>query len=187
MPNRLKLAHLIIPIAVLMALSCGPCGLLSGASPTPPHRIAVSTEAAGQLEARIQENLSSPTGQPFILRLSDAELTSLLTTELAKTPDAPVKNPLVWFTKGKLYGTGTLINVLPIEANFSLVASVEVQDDKLIVKIDQFSAGAIPIPRSVLNMLSQTINQTVDELQLEVTVTDLEILEGEAIITGVRK
>lgn len=187
MPSRLKLVHLIIPLVILQAIACGPCGLLSGQSPTPPHRIAVSTEAAQQLEARIQENLSSPTGQPFILRLSDAELTSLLTTELAKYSEAPVQNPVVWFTKGKIYGTGRLVNVLPIEADFSLIASAEVQDGKLVVTIDQISAGAIPIPRSVLNMLTQTINETVDELQLEVTVTDLEILEGEAIITGVRK
>jgi hypothetical protein len=39
----------------------------------------------------------------------------------------------------------------------------------------------------VLNTISQSINETVDELQLNVEITALEILEGEIIVKGVRK
>jgi hypothetical protein len=36
-------------------------------------------------------------------------------------------------------------------------------------------------------MLSQSVSETVEELQLDVDITALEILEGEAIIQGVRR
>jgi hypothetical protein len=172
---------------LLLTLACGPCNLLSRPSPTPPHPIAVSTEAASQLEARIEQNLNGQPGQQFILRMSDAEVTSLLSVELAKIDEAPVANPVLWFTKGKIYATGRLVNVIPVSADFSMVTSPHVQDGKVVITIDEISAGAVPIPRVVLDKVSQSLNQTIDELQLDVEITALEILEGEAIVKGIRK
>jgi hypothetical protein len=154
--------------------------------PTPPHPIAVSTEAAGQLESRIQQNLGGQAGQQFILRMTDAEVTSLVAAELARHDESPVTEPQIWFTKGKIYGTGRLVNVLPIETDFYVVASARIQDGKVLVVMEEVSAGALPIPDSVLNTISQSVNETVDELQLDVEVTALEILEGEAIVKGMR-
>jgi hypothetical protein len=56
-----------------------------------------------------------------------------------------------------------------------------------VVGIEEISAGALPIPDRVLNTISRSINETVDELQLDVEVDALEILEGEAIIKGTRE
>ncbi len=50
----------IVPVLMLLGLACGPCSLLSRESPTPPPRVVVSTEAAGQLESRVQQLLNSP-------------------------------------------------------------------------------------------------------------------------------
>jgi uncharacterized protein YpmS len=119
--------------------------------------------------------------------MTDAEVTSLVATELAKYDESPVTNPQIWFTKGKIYGTGRLVNVVPIEADFFVVATASIQDGKVVVKIEEISAGAIPIPNGVLQTISQSVNETVDELQLDVEITALEILEGEIIIKGVRK
>jgi uncharacterized protein YpmS len=119
--------------------------------------------------------------------MSDAEVTSLLATELAKYPDSPVTDPKVWFTKGKVYGTGRLVNVVPIETDFYVVATTRIQDHKVVVEISEISAGTLPLPDSVLEMISQSINETVEDLQLDVEVTALEILEGEAIVKGRRK
>jgi len=187
MPERLKRVRLFIPIMLLLGLACGPCNLLSRQSPTPPRPIVVSTEAAGQLESRIQQALGGPSQQQFILQMTDTEATSLLNKELAKYGESPVTMPVVWFTKGKIYATGRLVNVVPIATDFSMIASSRIQDGKVSIKIEQLSAGDVPLPSSVLNMISQSINETVSELQLQVDVTDLEILEGEAIIRGVRQ
>jgi uncharacterized protein YpmS len=119
--------------------------------------------------------------------MTDTEATSLLNKELAKYGESPVTMPVVWFTKGKIYATGRLVNVVPIATDFSMIASSRIQDGKVSIKIEQLSAGDVPLPSSVLNMISQSINETVSELQLQVDVTDLEILEGEAIIRGVRQ
>ena len=189
MRERRVLLRLIMPIVVLVSVACGPCNLLSGGTeqPTPPHPIVVSTEAAGQLESRIQQNLRGQPGQQFILRMTDAEVTSLVDTELSKYSESPLSDPQIWFTKGKIYGSGKVTNVLPLDAEIHVVASARVEDGQVQVVVEDVSAGAVPIPDSLLETVSQSINETVDELQLDVQVTALEILEGEAIVQGVRR
>ncbi len=178
--------RLVLPLLLLLGLACGPCNLLAGDRPTPPRPIAVSTESAGQLESRIQQNLTGEPGQQFILQMSDAEVTSLVAAKLAESGDAPVTEPQIWFTKGKIYGTGKLVNVLPVATDFTLVATPRVEDGKVVIEMEETSAGAVPIPDSLLSTVSQSINETVEELQLDVEITALEILEGEMIVKGVR-
>jgi hypothetical protein len=187
MQERPGLVRLLVAILVLFSLGCGPCNLLSANVPTPPHPIAVSTEAAAQLESRIQQNLGGEPGQQFIMRMTDTEVTSLVATKLAQYDESPVEDPQIWFTKGKIYGTGRLVNVLPLQTAFYVVAMARIEDGRVIVSIEESSAGALPIPARVLNTISQSINETVDELQLEITVTAFEILEGEIIVKGIRQ
>ena len=177
----------VLAILLLPSLACGPCCLFSSSVPTPSHTLVVSADAAAQLESRIHQNLASAPAQPFILRMTDSELTSLLAVKLADYDEFPVANPQVWFTKGKIYGTGRLTNVLPIETELFVVASARIEDGQVVLAIEESAAGALPIPDSVLGTISQSINETVDELQLDVAVTALEILEGEAIIKGTRR
>ncbi len=187
MQKRPLALRLVVPMLVLLSLACGPCNLLSNPAPTPPHPIVVSTESAEQLESRLGENLRGAPGQQFILRVTDAELTSLLAAKLAEYDEPPVSNPQVWFTKGKIYGSGRVTNLLPIESDFFVVASARIEDGRVIVEIEEVTAGAVPIPAGALETLSKSVSQTVDELQLGVDVTALEILEGEAIVQGTRQ
>jgi len=178
--------RLVLPLVLLVGLACGPCNLLAGDQPTPPRPIAVSTESAGQLESRIQQNLTGEPGQQFILQMTDAEVTSLVATKLARYDESPVSEPQIWFTKGKIYGKGKLVNVLPVATDFTIVATAHVEDGKVVVVMEETSAGAVPIPNSLLSTISQSINETVEELQLDVEITALEILEGEMIVKGAR-
>lgn len=187
MPDRRRLIRMIVPVLLLLGLACGPCNLLSGEVPTPPHPIVISTESAGQLESRIRQNLSGEPGQQFILRMTDDEVTSLVAIKLAEYDESPVTEPQIWFTRGLIYGTGHLVNVLPVATDVSFVGSARILDGKVVVDMDRVSAGAVPIPESLLETISQSINETVEDLQLDVEVTALEILEGEVIIKGVRK
>ena len=187
MRERPMLVRLGIAILVLLSLACGPCNLFSAEVPTPPRPIAVSTESASQLESRIRQNIAGQPGQQFILRMTDAEVTSLLAAELAKYDESPVADPQVWFTKGKIYGTGRLTNVLPVETDIYIVASPHIVDGKVELVVEEALAGSVPFPDSVLETISQTLNETVDELQLDVEVSALEILEGETIVKGIRK
>jgi hypothetical protein len=187
MPHRRRRIRLIVPVLLLLGLACGPCNLLSGEAPTPPQPIVVSTESAAQLESRIRQNLSGEPGQQFILGMTDDEVTSLVTVKLAQYDESPITEPQIWFTRGLIYGTGQLVNVLPVATEVSFVGSARIEDRKVVVDVDEVSAGAIPIPESLLGTISQTINETVEDLQLNVEITALEILEGEVIIRGIRK
>ena len=187
MQKRPLALRLMLPIVMLLVLACGPCSLLSSTAPTPPHPIVVSTESAAQLESRLGENLRGVPGQEFILRVTDAELTSWLAAELAEYDEPPVSQLQVWFTKGKIHGSGRVTNVLPFESDFFVVASAHVENGRVTVEIEDASAGAVPLPAGALETISQSVSQTVDELQLGVEVTALEILEGEAIVQGVRQ
>jgi len=187
MQERPGLVRILIAVLVLFGTACGPCNLLSAEAPTPPHTISVSTEAAAQLESRIQQNLGGESGKQFIMRMTDAEVTSLVATKLAEYDESPVSEPQIWFTRGKIYGTGRLVNVLPLETGFYVVAMARIEDDRVVVAIEESSAGALPIPDGFLSTISQSINETVDELQLDITVTALEILEGEVIVKGIRR
>ncbi|MCL7454652.1 MAG: hypothetical protein M8467_16555 [Anaerolineae bacterium] len=187
MLERQRWVRLLAPLVLLLGLACGPCNLLSSDVPTPPRPIAVSTESATQLESRIRQNLSGEPGQQFILRMTDAEVTSLVATQLAKYDESPVADPQIWFTKGKVYTSGRLVNVLPVETDIFMISSARIADGRVTVEIEEASAGALPVPAGVLDTISQSVNETVAELQLEVQVTALEILEGEAIVKGVRK
>jgi hypothetical protein len=187
MQRRRQLVRLIVPVLLLLSLACGPCSLFSAEVPTPPHPIAVSTESAAQLQSRIQQNLGGEPGRQFIMRMTDSEVTSLVATKLAEYDESPVTEPQIWFTKGKIYGTGRLVNILPIETDVFVRASARILDGQVVVTIEESSAGALPIPDGLLDTLSRSINETVDELQLDVEVTALEILEGEAIVKGTRQ
>ena len=187
MRERSTLIRFVLPMIVLFGLACSPCGLLSGTVPTPPHPIAVSTEAAGQLESRIQQNLSGQSGQQFILRMDDGEVTSLVATKLAQYNGSIVTNPVIWFTRGKIYGTGKLVGVLPIDTEFFIIATARVQDGKVVLEMEKASTGSLPLPTAALDTISQSINETVAESQLGAEITSLEILEGEIIIRGITK
>jgi uncharacterized protein YpmS len=119
--------------------------------------------------------------------MTDAELTSLLGTKLAQYDESPVENLVVWFTKGKLYATGRLGNVVPISANMYVIASPRIQDGRIVIEIEKLSAGSVPIPGFVLDAVTRSLNETIYETQLDVEITALEILEGEAILRGYRK
>ena len=184
---RFGVKPLLLGLVALLILACGPCGLLSGAVPTPPRPVVVSTDAAGLLESRVEQSIEGQTGQPFILTMTDSEVTSLAAIELAKYDESPVTEPRIWFSQGKIHGTGNLVNVLPIETSVYVAVAAWVEGQQLLVEIEEASAGSFPLPDSVLDMISQSISETVDEIQLHVEVTGLEIREGEATLYGIRK
>jgi hypothetical protein len=47
--------------------------------------------------------------------------------------------------------------------------------------------GPLPFPNRVLESASESINQTLVEMQLDLDVTTLEILEGELQLAGTRR
>lgn len=177
--------RLSIAIAFLV-LACAPCGLLSGQPSTPSRPIATSTAAAQRLETQLGEALAEDKGE-FTLRLTNEEATSYLALKLEEAGgEAPISDLRVWFTPGKIHITGDFSGLVPIQAYVAIVASAEILDGELQITIEKASAGSIPLPAAVLTSLSQTINETFQESQIGFQIIDVEIGEGEMIITGRR-
>lgn len=186
MSRHPRMIRLTLLFWLFVGLACGPCNFLSREMPTPPRPLVISTEAATQLEARIEQSLRGEPGQQFILRMTDVEVTSLVASKLAEYEESPVTDPRIWFTKGKIYGTGR-VEIFSIPTPFLVIASARIEDGQVVVTIEDSSAGVFPVPQRLLQTMSQSINETLQEAQLEVEVSALEILEGEIIIKGTRK
>jgi hypothetical protein len=170
-------------ILVMITLACLP----SSADPTPElpgGPVQVSEEASRRLESKVAEALQQSPSSQFFVTITDEELTSWVALRAATESGAMIDAPQIRFTQGKIFTAITVVGVLPINVRITLVSSVNVVDDRVQFEIEKSSAGPFPVPDFVLDALSQTINETLLEAQLDVTVTGIEILESEIVIAG---
>ncbi len=168
---------------VVMTLACVP-GQTDPNSELPGGPISVSEEAALRLEKKVAEALQQGPSSQFNLKISDEEMSSWLALRAAKEPQAMIADPRVRFTKGKIFAAVTVVGVLPFRIRVTLVSSAQVVNDRVQFEIQKSSAGPFPVPGFVLDALSQTINETLLEAQLDVQVMNIEILESEILLTG---
>jgi len=180
--NRLPL---VVALLVLMVVACSPCSLLSsGTRQEPVPTITVSDEAAQRLEDRLRQELQESPNQQFIIHITNDEITSLVNQKLAEAPEPPIQEPRIWFTRGRIYIAGTLVNVLPTPTEALLIASVRVADGQIRVQFDKASVGSVSVPNLVLEELMQTVNDALATAQVDLEITDVRIREGEIVIAG---
>jgi uncharacterized protein YpmS len=183
----------LIPLAglaaVLLLLACTPCSCLSRlGAPTPPKNIEVSQEAAQSLEEKLNEAMSSAGTGEFTITATDEEVTSLIAVQMEKASDTPMRDVQVHFGDGRIHVWATLADVLPFDMSVYLAGTVTVVNGQLQVDIVESSAGVIPIPQSLLDSLSQTINETIAEAEMrgqnKVQITEVTIGDGEITVSG---
>lgn len=170
-------------ILVVITLACVP-GQTDSTSELPGGPVQVSEEAALRLEKKVAEALQQGPSAQFNLKVTDEELTSWLTLRAATESEAMIADPQVRFTKGKIFAAVTLVGVLPLRTRVTLVSSMQIVNDRVQFEIEKGSAGPLPVPGFVLEALSQTINETLLEAQLDVQMNSIEILESEMTMTG---
>ena len=183
MQIRLTVLSGLFLILVMITMACLP----SGADQTqelPGGPVQVSEEAARRLESKVAEALQQSPSSQFLLTITDEELTSWVALRAATESETMIDAPQIHFTQGKIFAAVTVVGVLPVNVRITLVSSVNVVDDRVQFEIEKSSAGPFPVPGFVLDALSQTINETLLEAQLDVTVTSIEILESEIVIAG---
>ena len=176
-----RLALFLIVVTITMA--CIPGN--SDTSPElPGGPVQVSEEAARRLENRVAEAMQQgPSGQ-FALTITDEEMTSWVALRAATESGAMISDPQIRFTQGKIFAAVTLAGVLPFRVRILLVSSVDIVNDRVQFEIEKSSLGPFPVPGFILDALSQTINETLLEAQLDVQVTSIDILESEIVIGG---
>lgn len=180
--KRTTLLGLLL-IVVTITLACVP-GQTDSTSELPGGPVQVSEEATLRLEKKVAEALQQGPSSQFNLKITDEELTSWLALRAATEPETMIADPQVRFTKGKIFAAVTLVGVLPFRIRVTLVSSIRIVKDRVQFEIEKSSAGPLPVPGFVLEALSQTINETLLEAQLDVQMSSIEILESEIAMTG---
>ena len=184
-PSR-PLALVVLAGTCLLLVACSPCALLEsgrakGGSDTTPERVRVSPDLAVSLEDTIDRVMGLPSDTPFVLQLTQEELTSYVALRLS---GLPLHDPQVWISPGQMRATGVITE--PIRTRFSISCSVTGTPSDPELRFETAALDGMPVPKFVLEMLTDRANQIVAQASFDVTVREIILLEGELIISGTR-
>ena len=179
-------AALSLLLASLLACGIGP---KKADMPKPPEgHIAPKEEASQRVKANLNQSLQEATGKyEARFRITNEEITSIVADALQQRADIPFSEPQIWFTAGKMYVTGKIEGVGPTSLPALIVAIPKVNDKgQLEIEIEKAQMSNFDFPDSVIESLTQTANETLADLQLDIQITAIEVLEGEMIVAGKR-
>lgn len=180
---------IILGLLASLGLACNLGGQAETASP-PGGAIPVGEEAADRLKQNFYQALQEATGtREASLRVTNEEITSLVAQELTQTGQMPLTNPQVWFTSGRIYISGEVNSFGPVSLNSLIVATAVVEQGRMVVKVQEAQMGPFNFPNSLIESITQTVNETLAGLLVDadLDITRLEILEGEMYVVGTRK
>jgi hypothetical protein len=180
----------VTTLAIIVAsLACSLSPTDSGDIPSPPGgQIPVSQAAADRLKANFQREMQeASTGDEFRLFVTNEEITSLVALTLQESTGIPLTEPQIWFTAGRVYMTGIFSPLWPFRFRSLIVATVLVDAGRIVVQVERAQMGPFPFPERVLASTSETVNETLTQMQLDLEVTTLQILEGELQVAGTRR
>lgn len=177
-------------IIVMLLLPAGlACNIGSNAPQIAPPGgpIPVNDEAADRLKQNFYQALqeATPTHEAQ-LRVTNEEITSLFAKELAETGRIPLSNPQIWFTNGRIYLTGGVKPLGPLEFNSLIVATAVVDNGQLVVSVQEAQMGMFGFPDAILKSATDTVNEALASILIDLDITRLEILEGEMFVVGKR-
>jgi hypothetical protein len=176
----------VFSLSLLLALTILAC-TTAGSATLPGNPVDISPAAAQRVEAKLVKALQENPNNQFILRFTDEEVTSYMTYRLEETTEPPITAPQVRFTKGKVYVAGKLTNVSPMQVEALIVAVPRITGEQLVIEIQSVHLGPLPVPDTLLATLSQTIDQALEEVQVKLKITQVEIFESEIVIVGERR
>ena len=141
---------------------------------------------------RLKERLDAATPGPdgtFTLTVTDEEITSLVAQALAEQQQqsgipSPVNNPQVYFRNGRIetYATLQLSDALAVPGMVAM--SITIEDGRPVFTIEEVDVGPLPVPVSLLEELTDQMNRILRENLGAVTITDIQIGEGQMTITA---
>jgi hypothetical protein len=183
--DRRSLAPRTIYLAAALGVTLILCLALTicfAASPRPPKldlpAVAISDAAAQTAEDKVMKIADAPLG-PFTLDLSDAEISSWLALRL---PGSPFLNPQVHLTDGKVYITGDVSLGVPLKV--VSLWSVTQDNNRPRILVERTAFGPFALAPVLLNSVSATINEMIDESGTGVFPSAVTISDGHIIIAG---
>ena len=121
-----------------------------------------------------------------LLAQGNEEITSLIAKKLTETGQIPLSDPQIWFTGGRIYMTGGIKPFGPFQFHSIIVATAVVDQGQLVFKVQEAQMGAFDFPDAILESITQTVNEALVSILIDLDITRLEILEGEMFVLGIR-
>jgi hypothetical protein len=179
--------RVVILCAVLAAASLA-CSVGLG-GPTPPASpIAVSSEAAGQLEDIITQAVGNSQNGEVTVVVTEEQLTSYFALKAAEDPDAPLKDIQIFLRDGQivLHGNASLQGMTaPAEIRLNVATNAE---GGLDVSVADANFGPMPVPQSMLDTLSAGLDEALSgqfgPQATGVRVTNVVVSDGQMTLTG---
>ncbi len=169
-----------------LSLACNLGGSAQQVGP-PEGVIPTNQESSDRLKQNFNQALQETTlTTESRLRVTNEEMTSLVANELSATGQIPLTNPQIWFTAGRIYITGD-VTTLGVTNNSIIVASAIVDNGRLVVEVEEAQMGPFDFPDTLLESITQTVNETLAGILIDLEITQLEILEGEMFIVSTRR
>ena len=181
---------IIFSLLALTGLACGLSSQQDEVTGPPGGSIPVSQEAADRLKQNFYQALQEASGtHEARLRITNEEITSLVANELASTGQIPLANPQVWFTSGRIYITGQVDTIGPVNFNSLIVATAVVEEGRMVVRVEEAHMGPFDFPQTLVESMTQTVNEVLTGVivDADLDITRLEILEGEMFVVGTRR
>jgi len=180
---HLKRRPLLLLLLLLPLLACGQ----SSRRLTLPCQPTISEAAADRFEEKIRPLIEEEGPEEFTLQTTCDEVTSFLERILEEHPgESPVEDPRVCFTPGQVHVAGRFVHVFPFELEGVAVATPHLVDGQLEIEIVRASAGSVPLPGALLRTLSNTINETLAESDMDIHLSAIEVGEGQITVSGHR-
>jgi uncharacterized protein YpmS len=179
--------RLWLPLLLLVPLvACSPIPG-QGHGVVMPCQPAISEAAADRLEERVAPLVQASGSGDFTLQATADEVTSLLVRMLAEHPgESPVEDPRVCFAPYTVYIMGRFTKVLPFEFEGVIAVVPRLVEGRLSVEVTKASAGSLSIPDALLRTSSKTISESLAEWLPDVHFSEIEVSEGEIVVSGHR-
>ncbi len=162
-------------------------------SPTPTplqsQEIVPDEQASQRAKQNFNQALEEASDQrPFQFRITDQEATSLMALELAQQAEFPLSEPQIRFSNGQVHLSGNVQGFGSTTVPALIVATPFINSNgQLEIRIDEAKMGNFTLPKAFVDSLTQTANESLADLSLDVQIQNIEILEGELIVTGTER
>jgi hypothetical protein len=185
-----SLKHIILALLLLFlaGLACGADNNAVAEIGPPGGSVPTSQQAADRLKQNFYQAIQEASGnRESQLRVTNEEVTSLVAKELTETGQIPLSNPQVWFTSGRIYISGQVRPFGPVNFDSIIVATAVVDSGRMLVSVQEAQMGPFDFPETLLESITQTVNETLGGILIDLEIKRLEILEGEMFVVGVRR
>ena len=172
---------------MLLVQSCCCCTILGG--PEPPYSITPSDDAIEGFKERWHTAVDGSPDGSFSITLTEEEMTSLIVNRLDQEKDVPpVRDLQVHLRNGRIevYATIMMNGSLPVPGMIAF--SAKPVAGTIGVTLEDVAFGPLPVPDSALeaptDVLNELISRSVITEMGAVTITDIQIGEGDMTLFG---